>query len=163
MNRHWFGVALAGMLSGISAVSCRAEGQPSEVSPDELSLTLDDRASEAGASAGIAEACGIYAAPVATAFNSMLDTLHVDPAERAALWRRYQDSESSALEAYAKEGSKRCADATGTILCTVHDLSRPLSGDVPTETGPIAGERSQSPGFTTLEPGDHGTTLCPRA
>jgi hypothetical protein len=45
------------------------------VSSDDLYQALDDRATEAGTSAGLAEACGGFPAPVDTAFKVMLDTL----------------------------------------------------------------------------------------
>jgi hypothetical protein len=125
--------------SGLGVAPLDSRGESSGLSPDDLNQVLDDRATEAGSSAGLAEACGTYPAPVDTAFKVMLDTLHVDAAEQSALWQRYKTAESSSLAALTKRGSIRCADATSIILCTVHDLARPISFDMSSE-GNVAAE-----------------------
>jgi hypothetical protein len=130
-------VVAAVTLSGSCGLPIDSRGQPSEVPPDDLKLALDDRATEAGTAAGLAEACGSYGTPVDAAFKAMFGTYQIDPAEQVALWQRYKRAESSTVLALAKPDISRCADMNSVILCTIHDLARPISRDIPSENSVI--------------------------
>ena len=147
-------LVLAGLAaSGSGAAPIESQGQPTELPSDDLYQTLYDRATEAGSSAGLAEACGAYPGPVDTAFKAMLGSLHVDAAQQAALWQRYKNTESSSVSILTKQGAIRCADATTIILCTLHDLARPISLGTPPEASLIASLPQSSDDPNRLEPG----------
>jgi len=94
---------------------------------EDLYQTLDERAMEAGTTAGIAAECGTDPTPVTSAFSAILDTLTLDPADKKMLWQRYKSAQASTIAAFLQNGGAPCADARTIIVCTIHDLARPIS------------------------------------
>jgi len=136
MKKH---LLFAVVLLSLSVLIPAAGAEPLTGEDDESPKTLAELALESGSRAALLASCGIDGTSLRVGFERRLEAYDLNLADRSALRQSYQSAETSAAAALVRSGVSSCADASGLLRETLHDLVEPSEVAPPRGTRPDLG------------------------